>query len=304
MMNGLLPNSSITPGQYQGTKVQLTHEIPSSTGYLFIDSETISKTQNISDGTAFTTSNRSLLGKQVSMYSADSIRINFNSYNVNPRNNTVEFISSNTGATVHSVTIVPGKYLTATTLMDALVTALNTATGASGLTFSHLANPDVGGTIYNDAKAFRLQSAGGSYYFTLNDTHTCMQKGKYLYNLPRTQTLQTSKNVGRVLGFYSRWVDFVSNELTESTRIPATSSGNTSVNNILFTIYISNLELVNSAPGIIQIETQRWLLKELSKSIAIADIRLIDEFGEPYYFPKFDDDTDINDWYNILFSTR
>lgn len=301
-MENFLANSYLTPGQYQTNDVQLTSDIPASTGYLFIDSNSLNINTNITNGTAFTTGNRNLLGKQVSMYAPDSARISFNIYNVNPRNNTVDFLSSNTGAAVHSVDIVPGRYTSATALMDALVTALNTATGASGLTFSHAANPSVGGIVYNDPKAFRLSAAGGTYHFTL--TCSCMVYGKYLYNLPRTQTLEATKNVGRVLGFYTRWIDFLSTELTESTRIPATASGPTGVSGILFTIYISNLDLLDTTPGIFQVQTQRWLLKDISKSIASADIRMIDEFGQPVYLPKFDNDTDINDWYVILFSTR
>jgi hypothetical protein len=298
MMNRF--TSPLTEQQTNNRNVSLTTNIPVSEGLTFIDSERNQRINGIGNCVATTLSGVELFGKQTDMMLPGFINSNINLYNVNPYNNTVEFISSNTGATVHSVVIPPGTYDTATALMDALIAALNTATGASGLTFSYVVNPSVGGTIYIDPLSFRLSSAGGSYYFTLNNSHTCMTYGKYLYNLPRSQILETTKNVGRVLGIYTRWLDFTSTSLTESTRIPSSSNDEYSIISLLFRLFIDSNKLV----GFIEQEEARWLIKEKSKSIATADIRIFDEYGNIFYQPTLDASTEINDFYNLIFKSR
>lgn len=288
--------------------IQYVKEIPTSEGWVFLDSAFNDEAINpgLENNVLSLRGNREFFGKQTDKQAVTFISYDIDLLNVNERNNRVEFLSSNTGAIVYSVNIIPGRYNTATALMDALVLALNTLTGATGLTFSYLVNPDVGGVIINISDSYRLNTTGGTYKFVLSSTHTCMNNGTYLYNLPRSQGLSASKNVGRVLGHYTRYIDFVSNSINEEQRVPSTEPGLRSGNNLLLRLFLPTLERRDTASdaGLAQVEHLRWVRKDRSKSIRTIDIDIFDEFGLPLYTLKYDDDTPVSDWYDIVMIAR
>lgn len=269
-------------------------ESPTEGGIIFLDTafDLESLSSDLNKTTLSTKSGKDFLGKQIDKFAAKSVEHGLNINNINSKNNVVEFISSNTGSTVHSVTIIEGMYNTATDLMDALVIALNSATGASGLTFSH-------GTSSENNLIHILSSSGGSYYFTLNSSHLCMLRGKFLYNLPRSQTLQTSKFVGSIWGFYTRYVDVVSFTLTQNERILASCAGPRQGSNLLYRIFLKEDQRSNQRVITESIDVLRWIYKDRHKSIISLDIELYDEFGLPLEVKKYDPDTPVNSWVNL-----
>jgi len=315
MMNGLSPiqqqitRSPATRPKMTVDGIQIVREEdPQSEGWVFLDSGF--DNENINPGVQSTKlslpSGKHFLGKQTTKHAVTFIKQHMTLMNINPRNNRVEFISSNTGATVYAVTIPEGRYLTRTALMDALRDAMNTVTGASGLTFSYAVNPIVGGTPIIDDTSFNLAAAGGSFHFVLSSTHTCMNKGRFLYNLPRSQTLATNKNIGYVDGYYTRYIDFVSNILNEEQRVPATESGVRGGHDLLLRLFLPTIDVLDSESdnGDVPINHLRWVRKQRSKTISTIDIELYDEFGEILYLPQYDDDTTINSWYDLVMIAR
>lgn len=283
-------------------------EDPQSEGWVFLDSGF--DNEDLNPGVQTTKlslpAGKHFLGKQTTKHAVTFVKYDIELTNINPRNNRVEFISSNTGATVYAVTILEGRYLTRPLLMTALRDAMNTVAGASGLTFSYTVNPIVGGTPIVDDTSFNLASAGGSFHFVLSSTHTCMNKGRFLFNLPRSQTLETNKNVGHVMGYYTRYIDFVSNALNEEQRVPATESGRRGGHDLLLRMFFSSIDIIGteSRDGLVPVSHLRWVRKERSKTISTIDIELYDEFGEILYIPQYDDSTPINSWYDMVMIAR
>lgn len=204
--------------------------------------------------------------------------------NVNPRNNTVAFFSSASGST-HTVTIPEGQYATRATLTAALQTALNTATGASGLTWTITVNP------LNSCQ-YTLATAGGNYRFVL--TSPMVIYGRYLFNLPQDQTLTNSKTMGAVYGMYTRHIDVISTAMTEYTKNP--SSSNTRVpNGLVARIFIAAQPGFGVSDGGISSDGMSFfgnaepaaINYNRSRAIEVIDLTLRDEFGQPYYIPSY-----------------
>lgn len=280
---------------------QMVRAVPYSQGFVFLDSSFDNEniTPGFNDNFFSLPAGREFMGKQTTKMSIDKMKYEINIPNINERNNTVEIISSNTGPTVHTVDLIEGLYLTSTALMDHLVLRLNTLTGSTGLTFSHLVDP-------SNPQIYTLTSAGGTYHFTLNQTHTTMIKGKFLYNLPRSQTLQASKKVGYVLGYYTRYIDFISTTLTEEQRVPSAETGIRTGHSLIYRLFLPTLARASSSQddGEDIIDNLRWISKEQTKSIITVDIKLYDEFGENLYTPSYDDDTPINTWFDMVMLVR
>lgn len=208
--------------------------------------------------------------------------------NVNPRNQTVTFFSTNSAAN-HTVAIPEGFYTTPTLIMAALVIALNTASGASGLTFSHLINP-------LQPASSTLSSAGGSYHFVLSSP--MITHGTHLIGLPLDQANTASKIVGSIQLYYTRWVDIISSTLTKHTKNPNTSNsfGN---NSLLFRFYnAKNQDGLSELKVVVQ--NRDWFNWDFSETITNIDFRLTDEFGEELYVPQYAIDNDSFSWGLVL----
>lgn len=204
--------------------------------------------------------------------------------NVNSRNNTVTFFSTTSGIT-HTVTVPEGMYLTRATLTAALATALNTATGASGLTWTITANP-LNGCQYT------LATAGGNYHFVL--TSPMILYGRYLFNLPQEQANSNSKTMGAVYGLYTRYIDIISSAVTEYTKNPW-SSNTKPPNGLIARVFVGPLAGFGGSAGGIASDGMSFFAGAAAaatnynrgRAIEVIDMALRDEFGMEYYIPSY-----------------
>jgi len=191
--------------------------------------------------------------------------------NVNPRNNVITFFSSNSGL-FHTVTVPEGFYTTPTALITAIVAALNTATGASGLTFSFT-------VISGFPDRFNLNSAGGNYFFDLNSLG--VKFGYQLWNLPTEQVATNTKIVGDIIGFYSRYVDITSDTISKYAKVRTLTTGKGS--NVIIRLYFIDYTKPN-----LRVDTnfQRPVYNFLpSEPIYSIQFTLRDQFGAILYIP-------------------
>lgn len=228
--------------------------------------------------------NSTLFARYVNKLCVSALFMTWISPNVNPRNNTITFYSTNSTLN-HTVSIPEGFYLTPSDIMDALVIALNSATGASGLTFSHLINP-------LQPSSSVLTAAGGSYHFILSSP--MILKGTHLIGIPLSQTDSVSKTVGSIQLYYTRWVDIVSTTLTKHTSNANTS--NKFGNNSLLLRSYTNKNL-NGITNLFElIENRNWMRWDISENISNVDIRILDEFGDLLYVPQYALDNNSFTW--------
>lgn len=233
--------------------------------------------------------------------SVTGIGINFITPNVNRTNNVVIFLSSNTGAVEHTVIVPEGFYQTRLDLMNALVVALNTATGASGLAFSHVI-PTINPLITN------LASAGGSYLFfvpTSGPIQSAIERGKQLWNLPIEQILSTSKIVGAINLMYTRYIDIQSRALTRHTKNPKTSNSG-GATNLLFRLF---LPAPPQGPplgfvGGFTVANPTWINFSRSQSITSVDFTIVDEFGDELFVPQYAEGTDSGFYWDLILDTQ
>lgn len=223
----------------------------------------------------------------ITRLSPDLVGMNWITPNVNVRNNTVTFFSSNSGL-FHTVVIPERFYSSVTNIFNALVTALNTATGASGLTFS-------GGVVAGFPTTFTLNSAGGNYYFTL--TSDAVLRGYSLYNLPTEQVATNSKTVGPMTGAYTRYIDVCSTALSQYLKVKNTSTGR--ANNIILRFYITDFfepNIVGFGPNQLPDLSFNFLP---NSPITVIDFELRDMFGDLLYVPPGAEGTTGGFWWNI-----
>lgn len=217
--------------------------------------------------------------------------------NINPRNNSVTFFSSASGLS-HTVVVPEGQYTTRATITAALQTALNTATGASGLTWTLTANP------LNSCQ-YTLATAGGNYRFDL--ASPMVLYGRYLYNLPQDQTLTNSKTMGAVYGLYTRHIDIISASMTEYTKNPWSSNSRVP-NGLIARIFIGPQSGFGSSGGGIASDGMSFFAGaeatpinfNRSRAIEVIDFTLRDEFGQPYYIPSFSTGSPPNSAFDLI----
>jgi hypothetical protein len=217
--------------------------------------------------------------------------INWVTPNVNIRNNEIIFYSD-VSLELYTVTIPEGFYDTQVKLMDALIVALNSVTGVSGLTFGYIQKP-----LF--PKTFILSAVGGNFYFDLSCA--MIKKGVHLINLPKSQTLTNEKIVGPINLYYTRYVDLISSQLNQYSKV--ISRGNDGNSNIVFRYFTSGRAPENSGvPQLLVREGQQILsvfntLKD--KSIRQIDFELVDEFGEELYVPDDNEGTNTGFWWDV-----
>lgn len=203
-----------------------------------------------------------------------SYGINWVTPNVNSTNNTIIFMSSNTGG-LPFISIVPeGFYSSASTLMDAIVTALNIHTFISGLTFSKTSV-----TGYTDK--FNLVSAGGNYLIDPS-LSSAVKNGSQLYALPVMTALANTRIVGSMGLFYTRYVDICSTKLNRYTKLPNSSTGYNS--SIVARVFLDSPSTVHFIRSSGQFETGGINFSE-NDSIDSIDFILYDQFGRQLYIP-------------------
>lgn len=234
-----------------------------------------------------------LFSKNIVRIAVSKVFMTWITPNVNVRNNTIGFRSSNTGATIHIVIIPEGFYTTRSTLMTALRDALNTVSGASGLIFSFVINP------LNPLCA-DLTSAGGTYNFDL--TSRMIVSGKSLFNLPISQILSPTKKVGAIHGLYTRYISIYSGVLTQWTKNPNQSNrfGN---NTLLFRLF-NELELGTFGALEETVKNLIFINYKPDQDIVAVDFFLTDEFGDELYVPPCAEGTDSAFLWDISLQTQ
>lgn len=294
-----LLKKTIAPPAFSGEGYQKVQVEPNGEGFIFADTDNsitnsqtfdlfdFSKTLLAPDG------NRAFVNRQSEYIAVRSIDFCLNIYNVNDNNNLVQFISSNTGATIHGATILTGIYQTQVSLMNALTTALNALTGTTGLTFSYIVNP-VNPLVYS------LNTAGGDYYFIDIVSNATLQKGKFLYNLSRNQTLNSSQIVGPVWGLASRYYDITSTNLTESTRVPSEDGGVRGANALLYRFFMREEDrFATGSIGKEYADQLRWVRIGRDKIVQQVDMFIYDEWGDLAPIFRFDFETPSSNWISV-----
>ena len=166
------------------------------------------------------------LGTNVRRINLQGVTMLWDSPNVNPRNQRVRFFSTNSGG-FHTVDVPTGFYATSSALATALVAALNTATGSSGLTFAQAPVP-----LFPET--YTISAVGGDYYF--DPACNAVAKGMQLWNLPVSTTPTASKNTGTMFRMYTEYVDIVSIECTKNAKVRSITSNQRS--NVIVRAYL------------------------------------------------------------------
>lgn len=272
---------------------QMIQERSNNTGFLYLDSVTpkleLNKANMLMSSIQLPTDSANTLINGVTRLKVRSVGINYVTPNVNLRNNSIIFYSSNTGLTPWNVIIPEGFYNTPALLMAALINALNTVSVPTGLTFTSAP------TLYGPS-VLLLNSAGGSYYFDLKSL--AIRFGFQLYNLPTDQVLTNSKIVGSIGLQYTRWIDLTSTTLSRHVKIRNISNNN--LNNILYRIFLDPIVGVNpQASSQVNIPAFNFSNEE---PVNIIDFQLRDEFGEIIYIPPINNQ--LGFWWNITLLTE
>lgn len=222
--------------------------------------------------------NRLVLGG-MKRFATTDMNILWNGVNVNPINNTVRFERND----LEYECIVPeGSYDTPKKLMDALTTSMNTAIGSNIFSWIDLSESQTKrpgfGTLMSSSGAFSFLECPATLY------------GKYLWNLP-TLPPTTSLAIGQISLIYTRWIDVLSQELTQYVKLPNTTSNS------------ANFPSPGSLLGrfIINFPAYEQGFKELSRRITCfqnfnhsndlqtLDISFRDEWGNPLFlYPNND----------------
>lgn len=194
----------------------------------------------------------------------------WDSPNVNPRNQRVRFFSTNSGG-FHEVDVPTGFYATSVALAIALVAALNTATGSSGLTFSQIPTP-----LFPNQHT--ISAVGGDFYF--DQQCNAVVKGMQLWSLPASTTATASKTTGTMFLMYTEYVDVVSIECTKNAKVRSLTSNQRS--NVVVRAYLGGQQ----SPGTITFyEPDRSLsfAHRYQDPIYALDFRFLDQNGDQLY---------------------
>ena len=192
--------------------------------------------------------------------------------NINARNNVISFMSSNTGPTVHSVTLTSGHY-TRDTLMAHITFKLDTLTGVTGLTFT--------AGLLSDC-VYLISSAGGDFRF-VSSSH--MDRAAPCSGLIITASLINSMVV-TVGGQYTNYIDVTIDKLRDAQII-----GNSFTKDNVFPILDHMFRIPISQPEGSAYVLQREQLYNLNyvsirnKQLTTLNIALYDQFGELIFSP-------------------
>ncbi len=194
--------------------------------------------------------------------------------NVNPRNNNIVFHSSSSGLD-HSVFIPEGRYATPAAMIAAIVSILNTATGASGLTFSSSAIALLDG-------AYTLSAAGGTFYIL--DSCTAVTRGHITYMFASDQVLSASKQVGPMPLYYTLFVDICSTTLTKYAKLRTITSG---ARGDIFARAFMGAEAWGSAFYAATTPSSFSFGFRPNEVMTTIDIQLRDSWGDILYVPPY-----------------
>lgn len=212
--------------------------------------------------------NRLVLGGMKRFAAAD-MNILWNGINVNPVNNVVRFSYS---VSSFEAVVPEGSYDTPKKLMDALSNAMNTAIGS--LIFSWIDNPIKPGFG-------TLQSSLGLFSFL---DCPAVQFGKHLWNLPLLPPA-TSLQIGQVGLIYTRWIDVISQEITQYVKLSNTSTSSSSYpspGNLLARFQI-NFPAFEAGYKELSRRIQSYQNFNHSNDLQTLDLSFRDEWGKPLF---------------------
>lgn len=193
--------------------------------------------------------------------------------NINPRNNVFTFVDNGVPFTA---TIPADQNLTGIARYNALVAAMNAATGVPG-EFTAAVNPnfptsyDITNTL---AQPFRFSSVGNG-----------INNGRYLWGFNERNTLSGTEATVHTLSSYqesyTRYVDFSSYELTQYTKIDI--SGTKVPAEVLFRFFMTDVAYGQSIfTGFTDAPSLNY---ERSRNLASLDLSILDEFNQILYVP-------------------
>lgn len=233
-----------------------------------------------------------LFSQNITRYAVSNIRMSNTVPNVNPYNNGVSVLLINT-ITPNSYNIVfnmtEGYYNTPAEFITQFTTQINAerlALGAGG-TFSFTVDP-VNSDVYTI-------DAGAGYTFRFFNDCPMVARGRFLANLPTSQTPTRVKQMGAIQLTYTRWIDLTSYVLNEHNKNFSTASGKGKPN-LLLRLYETPNGLTSSGAfstiskdRFISRDNLRWVNYERNKQLTTIDLQLYDEFNNLLYIPTFSD---------------
>lgn len=192
--------------------------------------------------------------------------------NINKRNDTISFLSSNTGAVVHTTVLVTNHY-NIPDLMAHLETQLNLLTGASGLTFTV--------TEVFDCN-YSVEAGGGTFRF-VSSTH--VDRASPCTGIFATAGLISGMDVV-VGGQYTSYLDITMDQMRDAQII----QNSFTKDNIFAVIdHIYRVPVTQTPDNVF--EDMNILIKNLNyiairnKDISNLRVKIYDQFGELIYSP-------------------
>jgi len=166
----------------------------------------------------------------ISRISVDSVNLTYVTPNVNATNNVIIFKSSNDPLAEFEVVLTEKFYTSTASLANEIESKLNSVSGFSGLTFTITAVTGFPGT-------FTITSTGGSFYF-LYDLRSSAIITTSLYGFPTDQVFTTSKPLGWMGLYATKWIDVCSSDVQRYSKVKTISNGLPS--NVVVRVFIDN----------------------------------------------------------------
>ena len=243
---------------------------------LFINSDERLSNTGYDEGRFFAGS--SIIKEQISKIGLESYKLSLAYPNVNSRNNVITFFSSVSGTT-HSVTLDTAFY-TSADLITEIQTQLNSVSGASGITFTFTIFP-------GSVNTYELTVAGGSYNF-VSSSHIDRARplsGLFAFPTPTNQPILIV-----ALGFYTRFIDVLCNDLRDGSHLPSLFSGDNTISNSahIFRIFVDDYTEAGINKLYVNKEVKLPIIQYSSfrsKQLQNISISLTDEFNEPLFSP-------------------
>lgn len=204
----------------------------------------------------------------VKRFAVLDMHIIWHGMNITPINNTVRFTFNDFS---YEIQVPIGKYDTPKKIMDALAAAMNAAVSIPGV-IAWTDNPLIPG--------FGNLSSSGAAFAFLECPAT--RYGRYLWNLPISEPA-VSHTIGQVAGIYTRWIDVISQELSQYVKNPNTSTSSPnypSPGNLVGRFFLNT-----ENEGYFEVSRRNMAYQnfEISNDLQSLDIRFRDEWGNPLY---------------------
>lgn len=274
-------------------------------GFLHLDGGFEDVGSQTSDNSSFTigTQANRLYTRKIQRFTHAGIQLCLATPNINPRNNTI--IVESAPGVLHTGTLPEGWYPG----IDITVPAADNAFTALAIGLNSVVPPfpavfvvtwtrsvingasPLQGTISNDGAV--------PWRFYNHPSNTCLAKGRNLFNLPQDQNFTAIKTLGAANLLYSRYVDICSAALTRYSKNPTAS--NQGPFDLYARVYLQSP--LAGSPGGFPMQaaafapfgaTGEATNYRRDRAFEQVDIRLQDEFGDPFYIPSLATATPAN----------